>query len=62
MKQAQKSYGYIYDKKGNLKAVNPPIYGNGKPVNEKHITRTDGKIPNGVGYPGFPSNAFNHMI
>lgn len=44
-----KKYGYYYDKRGNCKIVNPPVYGNLKPVKEKPKTQY-GAIPKGVGF------------
>jgi hypothetical protein len=47
-------YGWFYDKQGNIKSVSQPTFANGKPV-KKHTKTVTGKIPDSVGYPGFPS-------
>jgi hypothetical protein len=47
-------YGWFYDKQGNVKSVSQPTFANGKPV-KKHTKTVTGKIPDSVGYPGFPS-------
>lgn len=51
---ATKIYGWIYDKQGNKRLVNPPTTSTGKTV-KKHTKTVTGKIPDNVGYPGFPS-------
>jgi len=50
----QKSYGWIFNKQGELKEVSAPVYANGKPA-KKHRKTNTGKIPDSVGYPGFAS-------
>jgi hypothetical protein len=52
-----KNYGWIYDKQGNKRAVNPPTTSTGKTV-KKPTKIATGKIPDSVGYPGFPSAKF----
>jgi hypothetical protein len=66
-----KQYGWIYDKQGNKRAVNPPVrattvtgYRNKGESHDllaltpvrKHTKTATGKIPDSVGYPGFPQN------
>jgi hypothetical protein len=53
-KLPKKGYGWIFDKQGNLKSISAPTFANGKPV-KKHTKTVTGKIPDSVGYPGFPS-------
>ena len=47
-------YGWFYDKQGNKRIVNPPQFRNGKNV-KPHTKTVTGKIPDSIGYPGFPS-------
>lgn len=50
--KAQKSYGWFYDKQGNVRNVSAPVNSDLKPIKVKHTTNT-GAIPESVGYPNF---------
>lgn len=46
-----KTYGFIYDKQGNLKNVSAPVHSNGKTARKHRKTKT-GALRGGVGFGG----------
>ena len=45
----QNKYSHCYDKQGNLKVINPPIYSTGK-VAKAHTKTLTGKLHDSVGF------------
>lgn len=55
MAQKEKSYGYCYDKQGNLKEVSAPVNSNLQPI-DKHSKTHTGALGANVGFPGGKRN------
>lgn len=49
-KASKQSYGFCYDKQGNLREVSAPVTAKGKAVKAHTETKT-GSIPASVGFP-----------